>query len=72
MIIEAWVVEYKIPELGRWQPIHRPNSDADGMTEADADKLIAKYERAMPTKEYRKRSYTYGSETDDGTDDIPF
>ena len=40
------------------------------MTEDAADALIEKYRRAMPMKEYRKRSIEYDPEGP--TDDIPF
>lgn len=54
-----------------WLPVHDPQRDnREWMTEGDADALIEKYRRAMPTCEYRKKSRWINPVM--AFDDIPF
>jgi hypothetical protein len=75
---EIWCVDVRTPLPGMetsWSPVYTW-PDADEMTEEDADEVIALYKRAMPEKEYRKRSWLYDPDVDGATggidDDIPF
>lgn len=73
---EIWCVDVRTPIPGietSWTPVWTWPSPEE-MTEEDADKTIALYQRAMPDKEYRKRSFMYEDSfgAEGGDDDIPF